>query len=295
MNKKLIPKYQTGKKILNWLGNQFIKFGNAQINGTSGADSYMATMSGYKYDPKIKQYHQQYDNSKNPVNDVYEKIDKEVKRKIYNYVDPTQAYPRNLPQAIRLGVNSLLHGDTKQYEVEDSVSDAAWRKRLGLRYDSKFLPENGDGSVRLPKHIEAEIPIDTNMVKQRIADNENLLEYYNTKRPEVITNKNIIGKVLKLDKQTLDSLRHTYKTGEPVVINENAHNNRQLIKDGYLELGLTPLNVLGNFTIRWNPETQQMEYFDRYDFNQFEWGVPGKPFEIKGTITPKSALKSKKK
>lgn len=220
---------------------------------------------------------------------------KGLNQRIYNYVDPTQAYPENLRDASKLLTGSLLYGDQQTYEVEDSVADAAWRKRLGLGYDSKFLPENGDGSVRLPKHIEAEIPTDTNMVKRRIADNEKLLEYYNTKRPDVITNKDIIGQVLELDKQTLDSLRHTYKTGEPVVINENAHNNRKLMKNGSLELGLTPLNVLGNFTIRWNPETQQMEYFDKYDFNQFEWGVPGKPFEIKGTITPKPALKSKKK
>ena len=38
-----------------------------------------------------------------------------------------------------------------------------------------------------------------------------------------------------------------------------------------------------------------MEYSDKYDFNQFEWGVPGKPFEIKGTITPKPTLEPKKK
>lgn len=218
-----------------------------------------------------------------------------INRRIYNYVNPTQAYPRNLGQAAGLFFGSLLYGGNQTYEVEDSVADAAWRKRLGLEYDPKFLPENEDGSVRLPKQLEKEIPVDTNMVKRRIADNEKLLEYYNTKKPDVITNKNIINKVLELDKQTLDSLRHTYKTGEPVVINENAHNNRQLMKDGSLELGLTPLNVLGNFTIRWNPETQQMEYFDRYDFNQFEWGVPGNSFEIKGAITPKPALKFKKK
>lgn len=218
-----------------------------------------------------------------------------INRRIYNYVNSTQAYPRNLRQASGLFFGSLLYGGNQTYEVEDSVADAAWRKRLGLEYDPKFLPANEDGSVRLPKQLEKEIPVDTNLVKNRIANNEKLLEYYTTKRPNAVTNKEVVQLALDLDKQTLDSLRHTYKTGEPVVINENAHNNRQLVKNGSLELGLTPLNVLGNFTIRWNPETQQMEYFDRYDFNQFEWGVPGKPFEIKGTVTPKPALKSKKK
>jgi hypothetical protein len=47
--RKLIPKHQTGKKILNWLGNQFIKFGNAQIAGDSGVGAAMATASGYEY------------------------------------------------------------------------------------------------------------------------------------------------------------------------------------------------------------------------------------------------------
>ena len=139
--------------------------------------------------------------------------------------------------------------------MEDSVADAAWRKRLGLEYDSEFLPENGDGSVRLPKYLEAEIPIDSTMIQQRIADNERLLGYYNIISPEDNTTKNILSRALELDKQTLDALRHTYETGEPVVINEYTHNSRQLTKDGDLELGLTPLNVLGNFTIRWNPET----------------------------------------
>jgi hypothetical protein len=44
-----------------------------------------------------------------------------------------------------------------------------------LEYNSKFLPENGDGSVRLPKYLEEEIPIDTAMIEQRISENERLL------------------------------------------------------------------------------------------------------------------------
>ena len=220
-----------------------------------------------------------------------------ISRRIYNYVNPTQAYPRNLKQAADLFFGSLLYGGNQTYEVEDSVADAAWRKRLGLEYDPKFLPENEDGSVRLPKQLENEIPVDTNFIKNRIANNEKLLKYYTTKRPNAVTNKEVVQVALDLDKQTLDSLRHTYKTGEPVVINENAHNSRNLIDDGQFYPEFTPLNVLQNFTIQWDPKTKQMKYRDTYDFNKYDWGVPGKSFEIKGSIdrSKNKQLKTKKK
>ena len=89
-------------------------------------------------------------------------------QKLYNYVDPTGNYPSNMLKAIGLGLFTLFNGENQTYQVTDSVADAAWRKRLGLEYDSKFLPENEDGSVRLPENIEKEIPIDTTFIKNRI-------------------------------------------------------------------------------------------------------------------------------
>ena len=62
--KKLIPKHQKGKKILNWLGNQFIRFGNAQIAGESGSGTAMATASGYQHNPKTRMWEQSEENLK---------------------------------------------------------------------------------------------------------------------------------------------------------------------------------------------------------------------------------------
>lgn len=64
MKKKLIPKHQVGKKILNWLGNQFIKFGNAQIAGDSGVGASMAIASGYRFNRDTGMWEQSEENIK---------------------------------------------------------------------------------------------------------------------------------------------------------------------------------------------------------------------------------------
>ena len=64
----------------------------------------------------------------------------------------------------------------------------------------------------------------------------------------------------EIDNNTLNALRTTYKTGEPVVINEYSHNSRQLIDDGQMKYPLSPLNVLKNFTIRYNKDAHEMGY-----------------------------------
>ena len=46
----------------------------------------------------------------------------------------------------------------------------------------------------------------------------------------------------------------------------------------------TPLNVLQNYTIQYDPKSNSMKYRDTYDFNGFESFVPGEPFEISGSI-----------
>ena len=81
--------------------------------------------------------------------------------------------------------------------------------------------------------------------------------------------------LINLDKQNLDSLRKTYNTGEPTVLNEYSHNSRNLIKNGRLINGAheynTPLNILKNYTVQYDSKNRTMNYRDIYDFNGYEW------------------------
>jgi hypothetical protein len=87
------------------------------------------------------------------------------------------------------------------------------------------------------------------------------------------------------DRQALDSPRHTYNTGEPVVMSEFSHTSRYWINDGNVDLDrITPLSPLHNYTIRYDRDKNEMHYYDYYDFNRFEDFVPGEPFTIKGSI-----------
>lgn len=210
-------------------------------------------------------------------------------RAVYSLVDPTMGYPTKkeaFGYAIGAGIKAMRNPNDMVYWVTDSVSDAAWRKRHGLSYDNKFLIPNEDGSVRLPKDREMEIPTDTTMLKNRIAANEKLAKRY----PEGSEKRDIVDWALKVDGMALDSLRHTYRTGKPVTINEGAYNSRRLINNGELSYpGIMPHNVMQNYAIQYDKSKDKMNYWDTYNFNQFEWGVPGKPFEIKGSIPLKKA------
>lgn len=166
----------------------------------------------------------------------------------------------------------------------EPTADAAWAKRLGLPYDSTLLITNTDGSVRLSPKIESEIPVDTTFLKDRIHRNQEALDYYNNNGIGAHEQRRAIRLGMKYDTAALEALRHTYKTGEPVVINENSHVSRNWIKDGVTEIGITPLSLMQNFTVRYNKDKKEMEYNDTYDFNQFEDFVPGTPFNIRGSI-----------
>lgn len=210
-------------------------------------------------------------------------------RAVYSLVDPTMAYPTKkeaFGYAIGAGIKAMRNPNDMVYWVTDSVSDAAWRKRHGLSYDNKFLIPNEDGSVRLPKDREMEIPTDTTMLKNRIAANKKLAKRY----PEGSEKRDIVDWALRVDGMALDSLRHTYRTGELVTINEGAYNSRRLINNGELSYPeIMPHNVMQNYAIQYDKSKDKMNYWDTYDFNEFEWGVPGKPFEIKGSIPLKKA------
>ena len=225
-------------------------------------------------------------NNKSAIRKDSDKQVSKLNRAIYSATDPTFGYPTGFGvpiTGIRAGL-ALLDPDTMQYEVTDSVADAAWRKRLGLSYDDKFLIENKDGSYRLPRNVEREIPTDTTFIKKRIKANEKLANQNNIMGDEY----KLVKSMIDLDNETLDALRHTYKTGEPVTINEYSNNSRSLSKDGDIPEESfnykSPLNVMQNFTVRYNPKKRTMEYSDTYDFNQFEGLVPGESFDIKGEI-----------
>lgn len=225
-------------------------------------------------------------NNKSAIRKDSDKKVSRLNRAIYSATDPTYGYPTGLGIPTvggRAGV-ALFNPDDMWYEVTDSVADAAWRKRLGLSYDDKFLIENKNGSFRLPKNVEMEIPTDTTALKRRIQANKKLAD-----SPEIMGDDwKLVQGIIDADEKTLNALRRTYETGEPVVINEYSHNSRKLAKDGKIIEGAdnykSPLNVLQNYTVQYDPKSNTMRYRDTYDFNGFESFVPGEPFEIKGSI-----------
>lgn len=208
-------------------------------------------------------------------------------RALYNSIDPRDAYPESYLDALRKEIyvrHKMYFGDPDKMEYElgedlpSRVSDAAWRKRLGYSYDDKLLIPNGK-SVRLPVELEQEIPVDTTMLKDRISRTKELMQYSRKYRTSPY-----IKEALLRDQEALTALRHTYKTGEPVTINEHSNNSRQWVSGGEVSPTMSPLNVLQNYTIQYNPQNNTMSYKDVYDFNQFEWAIPGNPFTIEGVL-----------
>ena len=218
----------------------------------------------------------------------------------YNVIDPRQGFPDGYWDAAvmeaRVRHKMYLGDNTREYELEpqlaDSVSDAAYRKRLGLPYDQKFLPVwNGD-TVSLPKPIEQEIPTDTAFLKNRIADTKRLMDYSRKYR-----DNEYIKLALEEDQTALDALRKTYATGQPVGINEHSFNSRHWVDAGEVTPTMSPLNVLAHYNIRYDKDQNKMYYSDEYDFNNYDKYVPGKPFRIRGAIDlgkPKLSKSQKK-
>ena len=208
-------------------------------------------------------------------------------RALYNAIDPRDAYPESYIDAARKEIkirHKMYFGDPDKLEYElgedlpSRVSDAAWRKRLGYDYDNTLLIPNGT-SFRLPKELEQEIPTDTTMLKDRINRTKELMQYSRKYR----SNK-YIKEALQRDQEALDALRYTYSTGMPATINEHAYNSRQWVSGGEVSPTMSPLNVLQNYTIQYNKKDNTMKYRDVYDFNQFDWAIPGTPFTIEGIL-----------
>lgn len=238
---------------------------------------------------KVHQMNQQL-----PLKDVlYDYSPKSLHRlPYYLAIDPRGDFPNLLEGVGMMGRvlnKSFKNSITRDYELgpelSDSVSDAAWRKRLGLKYDNKFLPVwNGD-TVSLPKQLESEIPTDTTFLKNRIARTEELMNY-----SKMYHQNRYMQEARDRDKQALEALRKTYKTGLPVGMPEMSFNSRQWVNNGIITPTMSPLNVLGNYNIRYDKDTNRMYYSDQYDFNKYDSFVPGEPFRIRGAIdlnTPK--------
>lgn len=209
-------------------------------------------------------------------------FDSHYRQNLFNMVDPTSAVPSTVEEAVAILIAAEAAKSNRDYKYrrkyQEPTADAAWAKRLGLPYDSTLLIANPDGSVHLSEQLEKEIPTDTVFLKNRIADNEKLLDKnYGAKRQA-------INLALRFDKEALDALRHTYKTGEPVTMHEASHMSRSWIKNGEVDYGITPLSALHRYTLQYNKDNNTMPYFDTYNFDEFEDFVPGKPFQIKGVI-----------
>lgn len=205
-----------------------------------------------------------------------------LSQRIYNAVDPTIA-SIGTKEVIGAGLATTL-GFNLRDKTKYPVEEAAWKKRLNLSYDKKYLLDNADGSVRLPDSLGHQIVTDTNFVKNRIAEQQDLQKHYLRNGR---SRSAALDKFIKLDGQHLDSLRKFYSTGKPVVINEfAAWKDRKVINPDTGKLlpnVVSPYNVLHNFTLYNDPELGKA-YRDVYDLNEVEKLVPGEAFVIKGAI-----------
>lgn len=205
-----------------------------------------------------------------------------LNQRIYNAVDPTMP-SIEAGDVIGSGLATILGFDFRD-KTKHPVEEAAWKKRLSLPYDKKYLIDNEDGSVRLPDSLGNQIVTDTNFVKNRIAEQQKLQKHYlRNARPRSAA----VDMFIKLDEQHLDSLRKFYSTGKPVVINEfGAWKDRKVINPDTGKLlpnVVSPYNIFHNFTLYKDPELGKA-YKDVYDFNKVEKLVPGEAFVIKGAI-----------
>ena len=235
-----------------------------------------------------------YKNPSGPIKYKVEQTDSDKKvsdynKAVYSSVNPLWGIP-GFGDAVGLAISAKIKGpqEETEYEVENTlgnkVADAAWRKRLGLSYDDKYLPIFNGDTVRLPKQLEREIPTDTTKLKQRIINTKRLMEKYPKYKYS-----NAVNIALDSDQKTLEALRKTYKTGKPVGISEWSHNSRQLVNNGEInENAISPLNVFRHYNIRYDKSTNRMYYSKSYDFDTAEhnWDkfVPGNKFYIRGFI-----------
>lgn len=250
----------------------------------------------YRYIPKVKQYNNGgYEDGKkesiikNPLK-MKKENSLEYRQALYNNVNPLNGYPsiKTAYNYYKNVIDKIKQGDnTKNWETDGSIgqrtSEAGWAKYLELPYEQSLFPIwNGD-TVRLRPELEREIPIDTNFIKQDIQD---ILKDRELDRQEGIYDREQAYDIaLKTRYLTLQNLRDTYKTGNWVQMNEFMFNGLSPFdwynkKENYI----TPLNVLQNFALKYDKNTNSIIYRDTWDLNAFDYFLPGKPFQIKGSI-----------
>lgn len=230
-----------------------------------------------------------------------------------NTLNPTWGYPKSKKEGYNLYKQVKEKQDSENITIpnyqlfpllSDSVSNAAWRKYLGLNYNSKFLPtgiydnrtDYRNNTVRLPLALEREIPVDTTFIKNRISKNK---AYLNNALPKSDAVVDAINQSINIDTEVLNALRYTYRTGKPIGMNEHSYNSRQLIKDGIIDedvINHTPLNVFQRYNIRYDKPTNRMYYSDEYGFDSYDiWPISlffgntdkfleGQPFRFRGYI-----------
>mgnify|MGYP007069892549 CR=1 FL=1 len=255
-----------------------------------------------------------------------------MKRAIYNsvYPSPFEGVP-NFFDAAMMYINAkskMLKGkeDEVDYDTPDNLAaknnDAMWAKYMGQPYDEKYLPVwNGD-TVRLPYELEKEIPVDTNLLKKRINEIDDILadvEYgtdaftilHPVARAEKIEEyRGRLEKLRKADVSALKSLRRTYKTGQTVGIGNKRNydmdfgvyswNSRPIYKENTLEpidiftTYPSPVAGLGRYNIRYSPKDNKMYYSDQYDFGfPFDNVLGGRPYRVRGAISLQKPEKDK--
>lgn len=256
------------------LGNYYGGFG----------DFVNSIKSGVK---KARQKVKDWGLDKSPGDRIYNALastansDEQYRQNLYNSIDPTSDVPSGL-DIIGYGLSAIASkfGNEAPYRrvKTDSVADAAWAKRLELPYNRAAIIDNGDGTFRLPASNEDEMPVDTTFLKNRIADNQKLLNQVHGKK------HSIVGLAIDADTKALNALRKTYATGEPVEMDEHSYVNRNWNANSTKDLETSPLNVLHRYTMQYDKDNNRMNYWDLYDFNEFEQFVPGKPFKIRGSI-----------
>ena len=152
---------------------------------------------------------------------------------------------------------------------------------MDLPYNKTLLPENKDGSVRLPDSHASQFLTDTTAVKKRI--NKNLKRYPDVDEEKLyLVDPNRYDTVQK-DKDYLNKLRRMYNNKDTIVVNEyQADKGRDLFNTDVDIKKPSPFNSMKNFKMYL--DKGKVMYEDIYDFNSYEWGVPGKPFKIKGQV-----------
>ena len=225
-------------------------------------------------------------------------------RAFYSSFNPTDSYPQignyldYIGKTLSYINKAYLWGnpDKMDYTIGDDlgskISDAAFRKRLGLSYDKKYLIDNEDGSVSLPKEAFKDVNLDKKSIQARIDrdikdktfNEENYINDNDISDEDKQNYKNwndLLDTRISINKHFLSQLDSLDK--KPIVYSEVYDNSYdKALEHKNNKKNISKLNALQDFTIYPKNKNGKYKYRDVYDFNQWDWLVPGKSYEIKG-------------